>query len=153
LSSSLATITCEVELRGTLHAAIAKVEGALVGRISAGAVANCRASNRAPTRTVLLFPEEWHVRFLSFAGTLPNITSIRFIILLSRFLLDIGGITCLFTASVKTVSAVTGGEVRQMRIEDTTRFSPERGGLNSGFCTAGSLSGEFSLTTQRIRLI
>lgn len=68
------TTDCVVTLEGSLHSrTIAKVAGSLIGYITVGALGACTAG----TATILRETLPWHVRFHSYTGTLPNITSIR----------------------------------------------------------------------------
>jgi hypothetical protein len=79
-------VTCPVTLEGSFHSAtIRKTERALIGAISRGIVKreSCR-SNLEPARaTILQETLPWHLTYESFAGTLPNITSIT--VLLRRY--------------------------------------------------------------------
>ncbi|HEU4702902.1 MAG TPA: hypothetical protein VFS37_10510 [Conexibacter sp.] len=74
LNGVFGSITCQMSLEGSLHSrTIAKSSGTLIGYVTAAALGTC-AEGRA---TILRETLPWHVRYASFSGTLPNITSIR----------------------------------------------------------------------------
>jgi hypothetical protein len=65
------TTRCAVTLEGSLHSrSFSKVVGSLIGYINRAAVSGCAA-------TILAATLPWHIRYSSFFGLLPNITSIR----------------------------------------------------------------------------
>ncbi|MGN6189050.1 MAG: hypothetical protein ACTHOE_09135 [Conexibacter sp.] len=69
------TTDCAVTLEGSLHSrTIQKVAGTLVGYITNAALGACAAG----TATILTETLPWHLRYLAFSGTLPNITRIIF---------------------------------------------------------------------------
>lgn len=67
------SVRCPVTLEGTLHARTSpKASGALAGFITRASIGTCEAARaRFDTETL-----PWHVQYVSFAGTLPSITSI-----------------------------------------------------------------------------
>ena len=66
-------IICEVRLSGSLHTrTFVKQVGSLIGYITQASLGACAAG----TSTILQATLPWHVRYLGFTGTLPNITSI-----------------------------------------------------------------------------
>ncbi len=86
-------ITCSVTLHGSLHRTITKVEGTLAGMIESVLIdiRNCTESFGVENITdvrVLTLP--WHVRYVSFTGTLPTIRTARSIQLGTSFLIDFG---------------------------------------------------------------
>jgi hypothetical protein len=80
------SVTCSVTLEGTFHSrTFTKVSGALLGYITR-AITNenaCRGSSSIPgaKATVLLESLPWHIDYLSFEGSLPNITGISLLLL------------------------------------------------------------------------
>ncbi|MGN6189052.1 MAG: hypothetical protein ACTHOE_09145 [Conexibacter sp.] len=69
------TTDCEVTLEGSLHSrTIQKVAGTLIGYIERAALGRCAAG----TATILTETLPWHLRYLSFAGTLPSINRLLF---------------------------------------------------------------------------
>jgi hypothetical protein len=137
------TIRCPVTLEGSLHSStIAKTAGALIGYITRAIVGEATCANgRARTLTENL---PWHVRYASFAGTLPNITSVSTTIIGARFLVlasfpIIGTISCLYItesghAATGRFNLGTGGVVSSVTAGGT--ISSQTGG-----CPEGSLGG------------
>lgn len=71
-ASELGSLSCPVTLEGSLHSrTIAKVAATLIGYITRARLGFCQIG----TATILTETLPWHVRYASFAGTLPNITS------------------------------------------------------------------------------
>lgn len=67
------SVSCNLTLEGSLHSrTLAKVERALVGYVTRASVASCTGGNA----TLLTETLPWHIQYGSFAGTLPNITSV-----------------------------------------------------------------------------
>ncbi|HEV7774718.1 MAG TPA: hypothetical protein VGO48_15665 [Conexibacter sp.] len=90
----LGTLECEVILNNTLHTrTITKTRLLLMGYITAANVNRCARGSATLLRETL----PWHVRYDSFAGTLPNITSIvtRVIGFSFRFTEPVFRISCL----------------------------------------------------------
>jgi hypothetical protein len=76
-----------ITLEGSLHTrSIAKVAETLMGSIT-GAVSNCA--------TILTASLPWNVRYQSFSGTLPNITSINTTVLFPALRISLFGTVCL----------------------------------------------------------
>jgi hypothetical protein len=83
------TTTCNVTLLGSFHSlTIAKTAGLLIGFIDHAAVNSCNAGAGA---TVLTADLPWHVRYSSFAGILPNITSVTLHLVGAAFRVDPAG--------------------------------------------------------------
>jgi hypothetical protein len=69
-----ASISCNATLEGSFHSrTVAKVERSLVGYVTRASLSGCSE----PGATVLSETLPWHLQYASFAGTLPNISSIR----------------------------------------------------------------------------
>ena len=87
-------ISCPVTIEGTYHSrTIAKVSGALIGHVTnafVGAPSTCLLGSLTVRRETL----PWHVRYDSFAGTLPNIASIKQQLVGARFGVTEGAATC-----------------------------------------------------------
>ncbi|MGN6189053.1 MAG: hypothetical protein ACTHOE_09150 [Conexibacter sp.] len=67
------TTGCAMTLEGSLHSrTIQKVAGTLIGYITSAHLGTCTAG----TATILTETLPWHIRYLAFRGTLPNITSL-----------------------------------------------------------------------------
>jgi hypothetical protein len=120
-SGGFGTSECAVTLEGSFHSAtMEKVAGKLVGYITR-AVAATRCFRGSGTILTASLP--WHIRYASFAGTLPNITSINATITGAGFNVKepVFGIACLASGGTQTLvfnrepagvvtSAVIGGE-------------------------------------------
>jgi hypothetical protein len=92
-------ITCRLTFEGSFHSStIRKVSGALIGSVTRAIVdsTNCRGTNDPSRATVLQETLPWHLTYESFAGTLPNITEVTFLLkgYASRVSATILGITC-----------------------------------------------------------
>jgi hypothetical protein len=93
---------CPVTLEGSLHArTITKTSGLLIGYIVRGRTSACSVGS-----AVLLTPEDgqtsslpWHIRYDSFAGTLPAITRIRWHIFGFSYRIVKELETCLYTST------------------------------------------------------
>lgn len=102
-------IICEVTMNKSFHQFINKVRGTLAGFVMNGISANCVNSlGLMPTNLIIL--PQWHIQYNSFAGVLPRITEILFIIPNARFLLQIERTFCLYEGLLgRRTSGVTGG--------------------------------------------
>lgn len=149
-SESEGAITAEITLEGSLHrGATPKVERVLSGFVLTVNTANCRAIFFACTVRVLNLP--WHMRYVSFRGTLPNITGIR-LEMTGVFLLEIpiARKRCLYFG---TIQADTSNPVTRLVVLPNTASLVTD--LNGGSrCEAtGEFSGAFNVTpTQTLRL-
>lgn len=73
-NGAFGNMTCEITLEGSLHTrTIAKTVGGLIGYISSATLGPCREGGATILRETL----PWHMRYLSFTGTLPRIETIR----------------------------------------------------------------------------
>jgi hypothetical protein len=96
IPSGLPTARCALTLEGSLHSqTVAKVAGALIGQVTRGIVGTCGNGSI----TVEGLP--WHITYGSFAGALPNITSVMTRLVGPRIRIrDSGlGLTCTFVFS------------------------------------------------------
>jgi len=87
------TTNCQLTLEGSMHwRTIAKIAGQLTGFITAARLGPCAAG----TATILQAGLPWHVRFASFSGALPSITSMTRDLVGAAFSTrETGGISCL----------------------------------------------------------
>jgi hypothetical protein len=120
------TVECEVVVEGAFHErTISKTRGTLSGFLTSARITRCSRG----AVTVLSETLPWHLRYDSFTGSLPNITSVRATIVGVAFRIrePVFGIECLSrttaeepgnivfnreTGTGATVSAVVGGTVR-----------------------------------------
>jgi hypothetical protein len=151
----IASISCEVTLRFSLHRSIAKVEGALAGFVTEIRVntAGCNGGRaRALTETL-----PWHIRYISFRGTLPNEVRGITLALGSRsgerrgtaFLIEEIPIaeSCLYEGIAQGIAEGARNRFERLSAEIGTRIPLARAGLNGFFCPG---SGEF-VGTGRLR--
>lgn len=115
------TVNCSITVEGSFHQRTqAKVAGSLVGYITRGDLGTC-SSGRV---TVLRETLPWHIRYSSFSGTLPNITSLRANIIGVSFRISDGIIFCLATTTAAQPAIVTfvreaGGAVTTVELGGT----------------------------------
>jgi hypothetical protein len=90
-------MTCPVTLEGSFHSrTLSKVCGQLVGYITRAVSASTVPPCRNGTVTMLAATLPWHVRYVSFAGTLPAIARITVQIVGMSYRITAGtGATCL----------------------------------------------------------
>jgi len=88
-------VRCAVTLEGSFHSkTLSKVNEQLVGYVTSAKVAEAGcAGGRARALTETL---PWHIRYESFAGTLPIITSISVRLVGASFLVEVFGVSCLY---------------------------------------------------------
>jgi len=160
--ASIGTVICPVTLNGELGSAIPKTEGALGGRITSGTVGpertNCRISllrslDATPT---MLFPEAWHVRYVSIEGTLPRIVAFKLVVLRASFLIAVTGpfgerYRCLYIVDQGSrIRVEARGASREIEIiSQTDRVFEERLREGDTACPNGSLAATFNLEAAR----
>jgi hypothetical protein len=132
------TPNCQVTLEGSLHSrTIAKVAGSLIGYINRAILGPCSSG----TATILSETLPWHVRYLSFSGTLPSISSIRINVVNASFRIrEPFGITCLARSTatepaIGTFTREAGGALTTSEIGGSIRTTGE---------SCGEIPGEFS---------
>lgn len=105
VGEGLGTIRCDLTLEGSFHArTFAKVREALVGNVTSASI------NSTCTGGVLHLLTEslpWHLRYDSFAGTLPRLTSIRFQLVGFSLWFTLLGSTCLYRSTAEAPLSVT----------------------------------------------
>jgi hypothetical protein len=107
-TSTFGTVECSVALGGSWHSrTIAKVARSLVGYITSGNVERCARGGATLLRETL----PWHVRYSSFTGLLPNISSIR-VNTDTRFRISVFGVACLFASTPEQQAGLTFSVVR-----------------------------------------
>jgi len=82
---------CHVTLEGSLHSrTIRKVQGTLIGYITSVKTGQCNLGTTILTETL-----PWHVSYLGFSGTLPEIT-----LIILRLRMNLRRVTCLMAADI-----------------------------------------------------
>jgi ABC-type amino acid transport substrate-binding protein len=131
--------TCPVTLEGSFHYnTIVKRTNSLIGLVTRAIVDNARCLDGSHA-TVLTATLPWHVTYQSFTGTLPNITSIKLLLVGASFLVaPFFGASCLARTttenpSIGIANVGAGGVITGLRAEEETTipltgtFCPERG--------------------------
>ncbi len=146
-------ITCGVTIHGSLHRTIAKTEGTLAGMVESVLIdtRNCAESFGVGNVTdvrVLSLP--WHLRYVSFTGTLPVIRTIRLIQLGASFLIDFeilgSDARCLYVSNQGVDATIEArGVVTGINVIREAPLPPVRPPSTSN-CPEGSLSGTGTLT-------
>jgi hypothetical protein len=109
ITGSFGTYRCALTLEGSLHArTIAKVASSLIGYISRSDMAECSSMGLLESR-VLRETLPWHVRYRSFTGTLPNISTLAFSIIGFAMQIREGAfnLTCLGTSTAERPFVLT----------------------------------------------
>lgn len=155
------SIICEVSLAGSFHSrTIVKTRNLLIGYINRGEV--IAGSCNAGSARILQETLPWHVLYLGFTGTLPNIRTLILSLRTTSFLISFLGTACLFgeggtaeTQAAGIASVNERGEITTLRSDETKVFPLVRrlsGIINCP--TSGNLTGSFALTpTLTVRLI
>jgi len=119
------TIECEVRISGSLHTrTFTKTVGSLIGYITEGTVLRCARGSATINRASM----PWHVRYRSFGGTLPIITSKSGTIVGVEFTIrePVFGITCTVrreTSSTIGTYTISSGIVTRAAPSGTSRCS------------------------------
>ena len=148
-SSGFATNRCVVTLSGSFHSStFTKTVGSLVGYITGASIGICSGMTaRANTETL-----PWHLRYASFTGTLPSITSLRFAVVGFSFEI-LSGFRCRYTstaASPVTTSFTLGAGGTATAVGVSGGIASSTG----GFCPTMVLSGtSVGMTSLTVRLI
>jgi len=120
-SGGSGTVECEVVLEATFHSrTMTKTAGSLVGYVTAGNINRCARGGSTINRASL----PWHVRYRSFAGTLPSIVGIEFTI----------------TGAEWTTREPSFGITCTVRAEQSSTIATYS--LSSGTVTSAAASGE-----------
>jgi hypothetical protein len=178
-SSSLATIRCRVTLEGSFHArTIAKVARALIGAISRAIVGHaCTggeawADNGTEAEPLGTAPQKlpFHVTYESFAGTLPNISSLGLLLSRISFVLQATSIgvsaRCRYGRVEDNISGTAtreagGGITSLAPVAGRDRARLVEGLLNGGLCpgegqfagSSGPVTGLSNTNTITVTLI
>jgi hypothetical protein len=150
IDSGESTITCPVTLTGTFASGFQKTAGIEPGLITSASLTE--RSCAGGTATLLTATLPWFVGYLSFAGTLPRISSLTVGIEPFSVLAEASGIGCLFQG---TARATTGGglEVTELRLDEAANLAVLRR-LSISCPAEGSLSATFRVSpTVRLSLL
>lgn len=122
-AEGLGTDRCELTLEGSLHGrSMAKVPNTLIGYITRVSTANC-------TLTTAILSLPWHIRYVGFSGSLPNIILLAVKI---RFFFSFGalGFICLGEPEVEFyfVRETATGRLTAVDVTAILSFSLRSGG-------------------------
>jgi hypothetical protein len=153
------SIACNITILATMISrTFSKVSGASIRRVGHVVVAEPCTGGRA---RVLAETLPWDVRFNSFTGTLPSITSIRLQVVGMALQVEVLFGTCLYATSgahpamfdenLNAAGEATGiRALSEFRIPSQTGFCPEARLEGTGTVVAGT---ERSTTRMRFRLV
>ena len=144
-STGFAAIRCPVTLEGSfIEATIAKVEKALLGRISRGTVAE--ASCTGGRATIIQTSLPWHITYNGFRGRLPNINSIRLLLSGVRFDIKSNALSTTCHAFADTEHEARGEALLNEATGEVINIIPDPGPniplTNCGLITNGRFEGE-----------
>jgi hypothetical protein len=153
-------ISCPVTLSGSIHSrTISKVSGQLIGYVTRAMFGTCRGGRAIVLPATL----PWHIRYLSFSGTLPNIEFIRVAIVgLGIQSEEAGGRTCLYlTTEARPATATFRGagnnwtRIKWENASSIPRFAGDPTCLAARFKEAGqaSVTRRESAATIALRLV
>ncbi len=146
------TVRCSLTIESSLHSrTFTKTAGALAGYVTRASVGPC-ASGSA---TILAATLPWHLRYASFTGTLPSISSITMNVIGVAFQIrePTFGITCLATSTTTepaggALNRESGGAATSVSLGGTIETSCGIRGTLSGTSGAPTVAG----ATTRITL-
>lgn len=134
--------TCALTIEGSFHSrTIVKAAYSLTGYITASNIGSCVAGGVTVLRETL----PWHTKYESFAGTLPNIASIRILVTGIAFRVQPSGSpACLFRTTDAEHGGArfnreAGGALTTIEVGPSRITSQE--GCAFGFRTTGTISG------------
>lgn len=144
------TVRCNVTLEGSFEAfANEKVSGTRIGAVTRAGLGECAGGSA----TVLTGTIPWDLRYDSFTGTLPEISTIRLQLVGAAFQINNGLATCLARTEASTPGFAIGATSREggglltmatLRADETSSIP-----LTGGFACSlvrGSLAGTASTT-------
>jgi hypothetical protein len=148
ITTGAGRIVCPVTLEGSFAAAsFTSTAGTRVASVTRASLGGCTEN----TATILSETLPWTVQYSSFAGTLPNITSLTFRTIGASFRGTAAGVTCLFRSTTerpmnfsatRSTAAESTGQITGTRLDESARIP-----LTGAFCegTEGTVSGSGSL--------
>jgi hypothetical protein len=123
LTGTFGTIDCTLTLEGSFHSnTVTKTASSLIGYVTAASTSACAPGSA----TVLRENLPWHLQYSSFAGTLPNISSVALRIIGFEFRYTQGGVGCLSRSTaerplIATLTREASGVVTSVALSGTLR--------------------------------
>jgi len=147
-TSEIAAIECGVTLEGSFHSkTIEKIQGTLVGYVTRGSVDTNNCVGGKAHINQESFP--WHVRYLYYTGTLPNVTGVALALVGAEFAItepvNCNTSTTESQPGVGIGSIEAGGSISGMRA-DEEEFIPLEGEFLCLFAGEGSFEGTGTVT-------
>jgi hypothetical protein len=154
-------VVCPVNIEGSFHSrTISKVSGQLIGYITEAIVNHPCITNNGwalngieviqGVRSANTLP--WHILYINFVGTLPNIREIEVSLVNAQFRVEVFGVLCLYksttTSWMEGQVLLEGGRVVGLRSNETRSiplFETQSGALCPG---SGTLRGTGTVGTQ-----
>jgi hypothetical protein len=135
---------CAVTLEGSFHSrTITKTTNALLGYVTRAIVGPCSAG----AATVLTATLPWHITYQSFAGTLPNITRVRILLVNASFLIEQFGFRCLARTTAASpasgeIALGAGGRAEGLKPDERVEIPTTSGGGFGCPSAAGNFATE-----------
>jgi hypothetical protein len=155
LNGPFGTIACAVTVEGSFHQrTTAKIQATLVGYITSAILGVCSQG----TATLLRETLPWHIRYLSFTGTLPNITTLRANVIGSSYRIrETFGTSCLGISTAAKPAIVSFNRDVVTRVATSASLGglvPTDCGVEGGFTsTLGPITAGNNTTRITITLI
>lgn len=151
-------VTCPVTMEGSFHSStLLKVVQSLVGYITRATVGTASCTERyreTGTFTFLTETLPWHVKYASFAGTLPRVTEVRLLFAGMALSETRSTVTCL-TRSTSAQPAgwrlgreTTSGTLTELRADESIILPPDTG--SPFFCEGGRMTYEGTARVARL---
>ncbi|MGB2711568.1 MAG: hypothetical protein WBC33_08620 [Conexibacter sp.] len=145
------SIICDLQETIRLNRTIAKSAGAQVGTLTTS-IRNCRGG----TYRMLVESQPWELTYVSFSGTLPNITSLRLEQRRFSFLAEafFGIARCLYSGNLQVTTGGASSTITELRIDETRGIALATR-LGGAACpTLTVLRGRYTVSpTVRMRLV
>lgn len=148
--TATSTIECPITIEGSFHSSVSqKTAGALTGYVSGVSISNPLCTGGHLTLLQATLP--WHVTYVGFSGTLPNITAVTTDLLNAGFQLQpLGSLACLARMTPehpgRSIIALRVGTATSIRADETAEI-PLTGALGAcPFSGSLTLSGIGAIT-------
>ena len=143
--------SCPVTLEGTFERhTFAKLTSERVGKVTEAAVGTCTRNTATALRETL----PWEVKYNSFGGTLPSITSITLNLIRASFQATLEGVTCLARTEnsrpARGIATVSGTSITGFRADETAGIETT-GGFFCSIAGASHFNGNATSITSRGR--
>src|SRR6185312_3417037 len=143
--------SCPITLEGTFERhTFAKLTPERLGKVTEAAIGTCTRNTATALRETL----PWEIKYSSFTGTLPNITSVRINVIKFSWQENLEGITCLARTETsrpfRGIATVSGTSITGFRADETAGIETT-GGFFCSIGGAAHFSGNATSITSRGR--